>query len=180
MKKIINFLPAIFATLFGILLINSCVKTSNQESPASSSPIVVKKDNNIKTDATTVCCEITCRKGSCKAYRSPCTCNCTLFGNPSCGGGLGKVYDDGELEISFNTQQRNSIQAAITYLENSSNPKANEAKNLFLNIKVIVDSTNGLIVTGQDITNYETYILQLETLAQNHFSNQEIEDIGNL
>ena len=180
MKKTIKLLPAIFATMFVIFLINSCVKTSNQEIPEYSTQVKVKKDNNIKTDATTVCCEITCRKVSCKAYRAPCACNCTLFGNPNCGGGVAKVFEDGDLEISFNTQQLNSIQATINYLENSSNSKANEAKNLFLNIKSLVVNTNGLIVSGQDITNYEEYILKLEDLALNYFSSQEIEVISNL
>ncbi len=33
---------------------------------------------------SSLCCDVTCKRGSCRGYGSPCECTCTLLGKPKC------------------------------------------------------------------------------------------------
>lgn len=114
-----------------------------------------------------VCCSVSCKNGSCTANSTPCVCECSFWGNPSCGGGSNI--------ISINDIQNSNISLCITYLNNLGTSNSLSAATHLSNYRTAVLANNQTLastelssyvvncenLTGLQQTSYKNYIITL-------------------
>lgn len=75
MKKLIVFVVLVSSVCLGMVSCN--IDSKKTETTA--------QESLQQKDSTVPCCEVSCRRGSCRSYSYPCNCTC-VAGQPICGG----------------------------------------------------------------------------------------------
>lgn len=91
MKKLI---VVLVLALSSCLVLISCNNESKQSATTT-------QDVSVQKESTTPCCEVACRRGTCKSYTYPCNCTC-VAGQPICGGIATGGGDDQSKAVSTN------------------------------------------------------------------------------
>lgn len=147
MKKII------LTSILGLALVMVCCNQEQKENELIQSQTTEIKDGGDSNP----CCEVSCRRGSCKSYETPCNCTC-IAGQPMCGG-IGGVggNDPKSMAVPHIIVEASAEQIALygtdaNYIRNSLHNE--EAAKALEGIQKLLVNNGGVLSSEESIRGY--------------------------
>ena len=157
MKKLFILLFVMSGVTFGLV---SC-KEETQTQSVGLNEVLDSKDNK------TPCCEVQCRRGSCRTYESPCNCTC-VAGQPVCGalgngGSPGQKGGTPKIVVEATPEMMALYDADIQYIEQTlHNTEAAQAlrniKQLLVDNQYVLSTSNAISAYVDNVGVYEQFI----------------------
>jgi len=150
-QKIIFLSSVILIILFGVIYYSCRKQEVIKESNSTKSTLIKKTAIPGTGEGSSPCCEVTCRRGSCKAYTSPCNCTC-IGGQPSCGGltsGNANIITAENFQMAY-------YDNLAEYITNNLNNT--EVADAVLAIKQLFQNNEFILNTQELVDSYYTYL----------------------
>lgn len=161
-----NYLLQVLFVSF-LVMLNSCSNETNE----------IKSNKNIQSSPSE-CCSVSCKRGSCTSYSSPCSCTCSIWGMPECGSTASQIDDKewlihNKVSIEANDEQINSQEDFIKYIDlkislmEDDNLKSSltNAKSILFKINQLFTKNKLNISNEEDIIQYYKYVDELNKIA---------------
>lgn len=163
------------AFIAGLFVLISCNKATEDSSTG----------NTKAAQKPTPCCEVTCPKGDCKAFGSPCSCTCSFWGKPECSGSSKSVAAmpdsvfDGRIHVTLKRDFLQSLAKDQEALRSLNKPYANELADVFDGYKSLIDKYGYELKTREALSAYYA-LIEKENAAEKQFTTEELEYLSNL
>jgi hypothetical protein len=154
MRKLVLGLIALLLT--GTAIFFACKSMQMDEKPIVNTQGQEKEVlNSNKANNSETCCTVRCRKGSCSATKSPCSCTC-LRGQPMCGTAAPSTVSNFDRVIYLeNEEQLASYDNLANYLTQLS---AHNVANSIKKTKQLFIENNWVLSTPATLTAYDNYM----------------------